>query len=148
MGYIWSVVWVAVFIAALVIEAQTAELVSIWFVPSAIISLILSLFKVDWRIQLVVFVLLSALLLILSRTVFKKRLLAKSDDSKTDLDLLIGQTAIVSEKIDNVKETGCVKIKGQIWSARMSDDSITADEGEVLIVDSISGVKLICRKNS
>ncbi len=146
MEYAWAAVWVAVFICAIIIEAQTAELVSIWFVPGAIIALVLSLFKVEWWIQLIVFVGVSALLLLLSRTVFKKWIMKGDSNSKTDLDLLVGETAVVCDRINNIEETGSVKLKGQIWSARMIDSDTEAQAGELVVVVEIVGVKLICRK--
>ena len=60
--------------------------------------------------------------------------------------MLIGRQAKVEEDIDNGEEKGAVKVNGQIWSARMTDDADTASAGEFVIIESISGVKLICKK--
>lgn len=144
--YVMTIVWGAVFILTLLVEAQTAELVSIWFMPGALVSLILSLFKVETWVQCVVFIAVSAVLLILAKTVFRKRLMKKVGKEKTDIDLLIGQVAIVEEQIKNIEAVGTVKLKGQLWTARMTDDGDTALPGERVIVESISGVKLICRR--
>ena len=57
-------VWLGVIALAIIVEASTSALVSIWFIPSAIISFILALCKVDLWIQIVVFFVASALLLI------------------------------------------------------------------------------------
>ena len=144
--YGWAIVWAVVFIAALWVEAETCELVSIWFLPAAVASLVLALCKMDWWIQIVVFITLSTLLLILSRTVLKKYLVKKVGQEKTDTDLLIGQSARVVEDIDNFEECGAVKINGQIWTARMENDSEKAAEGESVVIVEIKGVKLICKR--
>ncbi len=144
--YVMTLVWVSMFIAALVIEAQTAELVAIWFLPGILVSLILSFFEVDQLIQWAVFAAISAVLLTLAFTVFRKRLLKNHGSEPTDIDLLLGKDALVTENINNPLMQGAVKIDGKEWSARMTDDSETAEVGEFVTVESISGVKLICKR--
>ena len=144
--YAMAIVWAVIFIAALVIESQTAELVAIWFLPGALISLVLSFFNVPVWIQITVFVLLSAVLMVLAFKFFRRLLLKNVGKTKTDTDLLIGKQARVEEDINNAQMQGAVKIDGKIWSARMAEDSQTASVGEFVTVESISGVKLICKK--
>lgn len=136
-------VWLGVMVLAIIIEATTSTLVSIWFIPSAIISLILALCKVDLWIQITVFVVVSALLLICTRK-FVEKLLKKNKTEHTNLDAVIGQSAVVTERISNVEETGAVKIMGKEWTARSVDDSVF-EIGDVVTVDEIRGVKLICK---
>jgi membrane protein implicated in regulation of membrane protease activity len=137
--------WAAFFLGALFIEAQTAELIAVWFVPGALASLILSTFNVDIWIQWVVFAVISAILVVLALTIFRKKLLRNFGKEKTDTELLIGKTALVTERIDNDAMTGAVKVDGKEWSARMSDNCEYAEVGEFVEIESISGVKLICR---
>ena len=65
---------------------------------------------------------------------------------KTDTDLIIGRRVKVIEPISNRDETGTVKVNGQEWSARLVDTNGRAESGETVIVLSINGVKLICKK--
>ena len=143
--YIMPIVWVAVLVVSLIVEVQTAELVAVWFIPGALTSLLLSLVGVDEWIQWLVFLVVSAVLLVLAFTVFRKRFLKNHGKEKTDIDLLVGQTAKVIERIDNAEMTGAVKVGGKEWSARMADDCETAEVGEFVEIESVSGVKLICR---
>lgn len=145
-GYTMAVVWAVIFVATLVVESQTAELVAIWFSASALISLILALCGVPVWIQWLVFVVLSAILLVLAFRFFRKMLLKNVGKSKTDTDLLIGKRARVEEDISNPDMKGAVKIDGKIWTARMAEDSETAVAGEFVTVVAISGVKLICKR--
>ena len=145
-GYVMTLVWAVVFVAAIWIEAETAEMVSIWFMPGALVSLVLSLFNVEEWIQCVVFVAMSSLLLVIARVFLRKYLFKKVGKEKTDTDLIIGRQVKVEEDIDNSEEKGAVKVGGQIWSARMSSDSEKAHAGEFVEVESISGVKLICKR--
>ena len=143
--YLMTILWAIIFVIALGVEAATAELVAIWFLPGTVVSLILSLVGVEEWVQGVVFAALSVIFFVLAFTVLRKRLL-KKNNTKTDIDLLIGQRARVEENINNFEMRGAVKIDGKIWSARMVDDSETAEVGEYVIVESISGVKLNCRR--
>ena len=144
--YAMTIVWAAFFIAALVIEVQTAELVAIWFVPGILVSLILSFFEIDPWMQWVVFGSISIVLLTLAFTVFRKKILKNHGSEPTDTELLLGRDALVITDVDNALMQGEVKIDGKIWSARMSDDSEKATVGEFVTVERISGVKLICRR--
>lgn len=144
--YYFTILWAALFITALVIEARTAELVAIWFVPGILISLVLSFFGVYEWVQILVFAVISVVLLILAFTVFRKKILKNHGSEKTDTDLLLGRDARVEEDIDNAEMRGAVKIDGKVWSARMASDGETAKAGEFVTVESISGVKLICKR--
>ena len=137
-------IWLCVLVAAVALEAVTAGLVSIWFVPGALIAMILAFLNVPAYLQLIVFFGLSILLLVFSRTIWKKYM-AKKPADKTNADALIGQTAIVTADIDNIHETGEVKISGLYWSARSADGTPIPKDSLVEVL-SIDGVKLICRK--
>ncbi len=142
----WSIFWAVAFVLTIIVEITTTELVSIWFMPGALASLILSFFDIKPWVQWVVFITLSGILLIFAQTVFRKKILKSIGKEKTDTDLLIGKVARVEEDIINANETGTVRINGQIWTARMSNDSESASVGEFVIIKKISGVKLICDK--
>lgn len=137
-------VWIAVIVGAVALEAGTIGLVAIWFMPSALVSLILALCGVPWPIQLAVFAVLALFCIIFIRPYLAKRVKKIS----TNVDSLIGEKVIVTERIENLSGRGQVKIarNNQGWSARSISDDITFEEGEILRVVAIEGVKLICQK--
>ncbi len=135
--------WIAVMVMAVLAESMTAALVAIWFIPSALISMILAFFEVPIPVQVLVFLAVSALLIIFFRAIFKKTLAARP--AHTNADAVIGETAIVTDRICNIENKGLVKVRGQVWSARSADGN-DLEEGELVSVISIEGVKLICRK--
>ena len=143
MEIYFAILWFGVLVSSVMIEASTSALVAIWFMPSAIVSLILALFKVDVSVQFLIFFVLSAILILLSRMILKK--VSISHHVPTNADAIIGQRAVVTEAIDNLAAKGQVKVCGQIWSARSEDENVRYDEGEVLVVVAIEGVKLICK---
>ncbi len=139
--------WFALAILLLVVELVTTQFVSIWFSASALVTgLIVAIFDEMHLIwQIVIFVCLSIGTLIATKPLVRK-ITTKSKDAKTNLELNIGKTAVVTEKIDNIMETGAVKVNGLVWTARSDDDSII-DEGEVVIFKQVSGNKAIVSKN-
>ena len=141
MPYIWA----AVFIAAIVIESQTMGLVAIWFMPSALIAMILAMLNVPLWIQGVVFVLLSVLLLIFGRKLFKS-LFPKTKYTPTNVDALIGKEAVITEEVNNLEGRGAAKLNGQTWSVCAENEDEAMVPGDVVIVKEIRGVKLICCK--
>lgn len=135
MFYIWLTV--AIFLG--IIEAITTNLVSIWFVISAIISMILSLFTDNLIIQIGAFVLIGIILMPISKKIYKK---VKVSNTKTNLDRIIGMKGLVTEDItkDNIGE---VKVDGKKWSAYADTD---ISKGEPIRILSINSVKLKVEK--
>lgn len=144
--FILPVVWLAVTLFIIIVEALTADLVSVWFAPGALAAMIVSFFVDEFWIQAVVFVALSAVLLILSRTVLRGWLEKRHKTLKTGADALAGTQALVAEDIDNAAETGAVKVNGQLWTARMEPDTDTAKVGEHVEILRVAGSKVFVRR--
>lgn len=132
--------WLILIIILVVAEISTVNLVSIWFIASGIISLVLSFFVNSFIIQFAVFVILGIILLITTKPILKKTVESKKE--KTNLDRVIGMTAIVTEPIKR-NVIGEIKVDGKRWSA-ISSKKIEVDEE--VVVEAIDGVKLIVRK--
>ncbi len=143
MEYGW--IWIAVLAVSLVVEACTDQLISIWFAPGAIIATIMDFFKADIVWQVLVFLVLSIVGIAFVRK-FVAKYLKPDKSSKTNIDAIIGERCVVTEKIDNFAGCGQAKVHGQIWSARGVNEDDTFEVGEVLSVVAIEGVKLICKK--
>ncbi len=137
--------WFGIIVLTLIVESQTADLVAIWFAPSAFVSLILSFFDVWFWLQFGVFAALTVVGLILSFAVFRPMMKKRNTVLKTNADALEGRRAIVEEDIDNRVPAGVAKINGQLWTARMEDNSLTAQKGEWVEIVRVEGAKLICR---
>ncbi len=133
--------WAAIAILAFAVEAATADIVSIWFIPGAVISMILSLWVDKFWIQLVVFFVFSVGMLLLTGKHFRKKNAKQTD---FNADSVIGTVGTVQETVDNLRETGSVKVKGLVWTARSTEDGVTIPKGALVEIKAISGVKLIC----
>ena len=105
-------VWLGLIVAFIAVEAATVNLVSI---------------------------LVSALLLALLRPLLKKYLRVKP--SRTNADRLLGQEALVTEDIDNLRETGAIRINGVLWTAKSVDDT-QIPSGSRVVIARIEGAKV------
>lgn len=133
-------VWIAVLVAAVVVEALTNDFVAIWFFPASLVSMILSLFDTSPWLQLILFLVIGLALVVATRPLCRKFLATKEE--KTNVDALVGKCCIVTEEICNIKEQGEVKLGGLCWSARAADGRVIP-VGEQVTVKKIQGVKLI-----
>lgn len=134
--------WLVLVIVLSFIEIATVSLVSIWFVASGIVAMILSFFIEDTAIITTIFILLGIFLLVISRPIVNK--LRSKDNEKTNLDRIIGETAIVTEDIKK-NVVGEVKVDGKRWSAISKEKCLKGDRVKILKID---GVKLIVEKES
>ncbi len=132
--------WLAIIVIAAVVEASTAQLVSIWFVAGGVGALIAGLCGASLWLQLVAFVAVTALTLLVTRPLVKKLLDFKRED--TNAGRYIGKLGIVITEINNTLGVGQVNVLGSIWTARSTDGSII-EAGRNVLVKSIEGVKLI-----
>lgn len=129
--------WLAIVILLGVIELVTVNLVTIWFIASALVSLLLSFFNIPFIVQFGVFVILGTILLITTRKTLQKQV--DSFKQSTNLDRVIGTEGVVTEKITK-HNNGEVKVDGKKWTA-VSDKTI--QEGKIVKIIKIEGVKLI-----
>lgn len=141
---IWGWIWVGIIVLAITLELATDQMVSIWFVPGAIVATILDFFGVYYIWQILVVLVVAVLGIVFLRKYITKR--GDAASSKTNMDIIVGEKCIVVEQVDTFAGRGQVKVKGQIWSARGIEDDDVFDEGSVLQVIGVEGVKLICKK--
>ena len=134
-------IWVTAVILFAILEALTAQLVSVWFVFGSVGGLITSLLGAPVWMQLVVFLALSLITLVGTRPFVRK--ITRNKPQETNADRVIGKTAVVVEPIDNLTGKGQVRVLGSVWTARSQNDGITIPMGQNVIVQKIDGVKLI-----
>ncbi len=140
----FSWMWIAIIILAIVIEVLTDQLIAIWFVPGAMIAVVMDFLDAGLIWQVLVFLVITGAGIVFSKMFLSKRF--KKGLTKTNIDAIIGERCVVTEKIDNYAGCGQAKVKGQIWSARGVGEDDVFEVGEALHVVAIEGVKLICKK--
>lgn len=132
--------WLVAMIVLCIVEASTVGLVSIWFAAGALAALIAAGAGAAIWLQITLFLVVSGIMLALLRPMMKKVILPKT--TATNADRHLGKLALVTEEINNLKETGAVKLDGVVWTARSRDDEVIP-EGTTIAVLRIEGVKVI-----
>ncbi len=142
MEMIW--VWLAVVAVSLIVEFMSWDLTSIWFAVAGLVSLILSAIDgIAWEVQLVVFIVISALLLIFVRKICRK-LLLKNANTKTNVDAYVGKCSKLLKAIGADENYGEVKFNGVIWQA-MSETGEEIGAGAEVEVVRVEGNKMVVK---
>lgn len=140
-----EILWLILLIGFIILEIATTQFICIWFAGGSLAAFICAMFNMSLKVQTVVFVVVSALLLVFTKQFVDK--LKSKDNVKTNADALIGQSAVVLEDISNIDSKGSVKVRGLEWSARSLDGSEIPANSHVTVKE-IDGVKLIVDKIS
>ena len=126
------------------VEAATAGLTTIWFAAGALAALLVSLAGGGLWLQIFVFLAVSVALLVLTRPLAVRYLNNRA--VRTNADSLIGKKCLVLEEINNLMETGQVKVNGMTWTARAADETQIIPADAEAVIEKIEGVKLIVRQ--
>ena len=135
--------WLAAAIILAIVEANTVQLVSIWFAVGALAAMVPAIIGMDFTAQCAVFTVVSFVVLAITRPFVKTKLTVQK--SETNSRALIGKVAKVIQPIDNLQSQGRVMVEDMDWSAR-SENGEPIDVGEEVLIKEIQGVKLIVEK--
>lgn len=135
------IMWLAVLVILVIVELATMGLTTIWFAGGALIATVIAALEGPLWLQFVCFVVVSLVLLVLTRPVAMRYF--NQNREKTNVDSLVGKQAIVTLDINNLLGTGQVMLNGMEWSARSVKDDVKIEAGAVVVVKSISGVKVL-----
>lgn len=137
-----AVYWLIAFAVLAGIEAASMSLTTIWFAGGALVSFFFAIFFPEHiRLQLTAFVLVSFVLLILTRPMAKRMLGRRT--IKTNAESLIGRKAKITVQVDNSKGTGTAMVGGQEWTARAWDENQVYEPDQLVWIREIQGVKLM-----
>ena len=134
-----TIIWIAAMVIFGVVEAVTVGLASIWFVVGSVAGLIAAICGGPVWLQIALFFVVSIVCLAATRPLVKK--LLHKDVTATNADRVLGQTARVTESIDNAVPTGAVYVGGMTWTARSESGQPIPRNAQVKIVR-MEGVRL------
>lgn len=137
------IAWGAAIVIFGVVEAFTAQLVSVWFVAGSVAGLISAMCGAPLFWQFVIAISVTVIALVATRPIVKK--ITRPERQRTNADRCLGEQAVVTEKIDNTAFSGQAKTADAVWTARSADGSVI-DIGEIVTVEKIEGVKLIVKQ--
>ena len=129
--------WLGILAILLVIEAITVGLTTVWFAGGAFVACIASWLGGGIVVQLLLFFGVSVVLLIFTRPL-AVRYMNKGVEK--------GKRAVVIQSVNNLAQTGQVRINDIEWTARTADDSVQIPVDAVVEIEEIRGVKLIVKE--
>jgi len=138
MDNILAIVWLALVIGFIVLEASTVKLISVWFAAGALAAMIVSILGGALWLQVLVFFTVSIVLFASLWPVVKKRLNPKL--VPTNKDALVGRICVVTEEIGPL-EGGRVKLGDVTWSA-LSEAGEAIPAGAQVKILKIQGAKV------
>lgn len=139
-----NLIWIGLFIILLIIEVFTVGLTTIWFAIGALAAAGANTLGANLTIQIIVFLAVSIMLMIFTRPWAAKHL--NKNRLKTNYESKIGEVIKITERVDNLRQTGRSIVDGQEWTVRSQDNNVILEKDELAKVISVSGVKLIVEK--
>ena len=137
-------VWLVAVILFLGVEISTVTLTSIWFAAGALAAMLVAMFNGNLIVQVIAFSLVAISLLYATKPWAKKFIDTKK--VSTNADRAIGEEVRVVERVSNLDQTGKAIVHGMEWTVRTEDDNIIIEQGELVRVLRITGVKLIVER--
>ncbi len=135
-----TIFWIALILILVAIEIGTVGLTAIWFAGGALAGLIAQLAGLNSYVQVILFIIVSAVLICFTRPWALKYM--KPRLVKTNYETVLGEKVCLIETVDNRKGTGTAVYKGQEWTARAYEDGKVYEAGMIVQVKEIRGVTL------
>jgi inner membrane protein len=145
LWYIWFIL-AALFVVA---EMFTTGFVLLWFGAGALVAGLLALTGlVGLPFQIAVFLLVSVLLTIASRTIFERFFLRDSPgrELKTGMEALPGRVGVVVETSSGATREAAVRVFGSTWRAFPIEEDDILKEGEKVIIERVEGASVYVRR--
>lgn len=133
--------WLGIALILAAIEAATVDFVFIMLAGGAAAASVAAALGAPFGVQVVVAVVVAVVLLLLVRPLIKKRFMVAETSHGIGARSLVGRTAKVIQTVTS--NDGRVKLAGETWSARTSDDGAVCQPGQEVRVVSIEGATVI-----
>ncbi len=136
----WSIIWLTVIIFSLIIELVTLDFIAIFFGLGAFLAYIFTLLKVNYDIQIFIFIITS----LLSILGFRKFLLQYVHFKRKDklVKTIKNKKGIAVNSFVNGK--GSIRINGLRWNAISIEEICFGDK--VIVIDN-DDLTLLVKKN-
>lgn len=135
---IWHI-WLIVAISFFILEIFIPSFVVFNFGIGALFATLGAAFGVSMQWQVFIFSVFSLASFFLVRPSLKKWAYRRSDNVKTNTEAYVSKIGVVTEEINLLKNSGRIKIDGDIWMARSVDGEVIEADKVVRVtrVDSI-----------
>ena len=146
-GYLLTIVWLVLLASSITVAIMLQHYYLIIMPVACFCGMIVSFVQTgsmatDLLIQFAVAV-VGYFVLLIPYKIGSKFKPYKIKKGKTNLKALVGERCLVVEDISNIHAKGLVNLKGSIWSARSADPNDYVEQGTIVVVKTIEGVKLV-----
>jgi membrane protein implicated in regulation of membrane protease activity len=138
MDWLW---WLGAALLLVAIEVVTLDFVLLMFAGGAVAAGIANALGAPLPVQIVVFAVVSALLLVSIRPWLLRHLRDRVPLVETNAAAQVGRLAIVVQDVD--VHGGRVKLSGEVWSARAAREGVVFPAGAELRVVRIDGATAV-----
>ena len=132
-------IWILIAVVFIILELITTTFFLVWFGIGSVVAALLNYWGFDIYIQFTGFVIVSAVLILLTRKFADK--ITPENSKKTTAERLIGLNAKVIRQVDD--SSYIVRVSGEEWSAHTNDP---VDIGDTVKVVGINSIILIIEK--
>jgi membrane protein implicated in regulation of membrane protease activity len=128
---IWFVVGAALVAGELLVTAAVLGPIGLAAFGAGIVAAL----DASSEVQIAAFIVFTLLSLVFARPIAKRHLLAPAPEYRTNAPALIGEEALVLQQVD--RDSGQVKVGGDVWSARSVSPQDVFEPGERVVVESV-----------
>lgn len=143
MGWIadhqWET-WLIVALACVALEMLTLDFTLIMVASGAAVGAVLAAIGVPPAVQIIAALIVAAGMLYFVRPSLVRKL-HRGPTIATTPESLAGDVGLVLERVTPFD--GRVKLRGEVWSARTADDSVTVEPGKRVVVDTVDGATAV-----
>jgi membrane protein implicated in regulation of membrane protease activity len=132
------VIWLIVAVAFGVGEIATLSFFLAPFAGGALVAAVVAGAGGGTAVSLVAFLVVSIVLLAALRPVALRHM-RQAPRLRTGTAALVGKSGVVTERISNDEGVGCVRIEGEVWTARAFDEDEVIEAGKRVQVLEIKG---------
>jgi membrane protein implicated in regulation of membrane protease activity len=128
---VWFIVGAALMAGELLVTAAVLGPIGLAAFGAGIVAA----FGTSSELQIAAFIVFTLLSLLIARPIAKRHLLAPPPQYRTNAPALVGEEALVVQRVD--RDSGQVKVGGDVWSARTVNAQDVFEPGERVVVESV-----------
>ncbi|HZO59635.1 MAG TPA: NfeD family protein [Solirubrobacterales bacterium] len=128
---VWFIVGAALMAGELLVTAAVLGPIGLAAFGAGIVAA----FDASSEVQIASFIVFTLLSLVFARPIAKRHLVAQPPEFRTNAPALLGEEALVMQQVD--RDSGQVKVGGDVWSARPVNPQDVFEPGDRVIVESV-----------
>ncbi len=143
------VVWLIIAALFAAAEVFTPGFFLLWFGVGALVAALMALLGVGgFAAQMIVFLVVSVMLVIASRTILEKFFTRPVDPHRlrSGVETMIGQVGTVVEASRGALNEGAVRVYGSVWTAYPAEGEWPLRAGDSVAVERIEGNSIYVRR--